>query len=272
MLDSNDEGVTALLCDPDKVIFETTPVSPADKSQVVRKGRFTLDPDGTLDGEVEEAFTGHEGIALKQKNAEKSADETDRDFREQLGKRLPTAEVSDLRWENLRTHEFPVGVHYKVHVPGYAEQAGKRLIAAPGYFQAGEPATLAADHRKLPIFFPFAHAEHDDVEITLPEGFELDHPSSPVDVAAQEKTIGAHYFLGYKPAHRILSYKRDFVLGGNGAISFQAASYPALKKRFALLHESDTHSLILKPATAKTATSAAAAATTEPAKPNPAAP
>jgi hypothetical protein len=248
MLDSTDEGVTVLLCDPDNVIFETTPVSPADKSQMVRKGRFTLDAEGTLDGEIEEAFTGHEGIALKSRNADKSADEIDREFREQLGKRLPTAVVSDLHWENLRTHEFPVGVHYRVHVPGYAEQAGKRLIVAPGYFEAGQPAQFAADQRKLPIFFPFAHEEHDDIEITLPDGFELDHPSAPVDVAAQEKTIGARYSLGYKPAHRILSYKRDFILGGNQAISFQAASYPALKKRFALLHQSDTHGLILKPA------------------------
>ena len=275
MLDSNDEGVTALMCDPDKVIFDTTPVSPADKSQVVRKGRFTLDRDGTLDGEVEEAFSGHEGIALKQKNAEKSADETDRDFREQLGKRLPTAEISDLRWENLHTHEFPVSVHYKVHAPGYAEEAGKRLIVTPEYFEAGRQAQFAADQRKIPIFFPYAHEEHDDIEIVLPEGFELDHPSAPGDVAAQEKTIGAHYFLGYKPAHRILSYKRDFVLGGNGAISFQTASYPALKKRFGRLHESDTHALILKPAAEKVAAPAATAAPATPtdaAKTNPTAP
>lgn len=267
MLDSNDEGVTALLCDKDKVIYETTPVSPAEKSKAVRKGRFTLDAEGTLDGEVEEAFTGHTGIALKSKDADKSADEVDRDFREQLGKRLPTAEVSDLHWENLRTHEFPVTVHYKVHVPGYAEQAGKRLIATLGYFEAGRTAEFSADQRKLPIFFPFAREEHDDIEIILPEGFELDHPSAPADVAAQEKTIGAHYYIGYKPAHRILSYKRDFVLGENGAISFQAASYPALKKRFARLHSSDTHALILKPAAPKSA----APAVDAPATPAPAA-
>jgi hypothetical protein len=270
MLDSNDEGVTALLCDPDKVIFETTPASPAEKSQAVRKGRFALDADGTLDGEVDETFTGHEGIGLKSRNAEKSADEVDRDFREQLGKRLPTAEVSDLHWENLRNHVFPVTVHYKVHVPGYAEQAGRRLIVAPGFFESGRPATFAAEQRKLPIFFPYAREEHDDIEIILPEGFALDHPSAPVDVAAQEKTIGAHYFLGYKPAHRTLSYKRDFVLGGNGAISFQAASYPALKKRFERLHESDTHALILKPAAENAAAPVAAPA--ESATATPAAP
>ncbi len=271
MLDANDEGVTALLCDPTKVIFETTPVSPSEKSQSIRKGRFTLDAEGTLDGEVEEAFTGHEGTQYKSRNAEKSADEVDRDFREQLGKRLPTAEVSDLRWENLRTHEFPVSVYYKVHVPGYAEQAGKRLIVAPGYFETGQPARFAADQRKLPVFFPFAREEHDDIEITLPEGFALDHPSSPVDVAAQEKTISARYFLGFKPAHRILTYKRDFILGGNQAISFQTVSYPALRKRFDRLHESDTHALILKPAADKVA-AAAASAPTEAAKAAPAGP
>lgn len=247
MLDWTDEGVTALMCDEEKVLYETIPLSPAEKSQAMRKGRFTLDTEGALDGEIEQAYTGHEGIALKSRNAGKSTDEVDRDFREQIGRRLPTAEVSELHWENLRTHEFPVVVRYKVHVPGYAEQAGKRLVVAPGFFETGQSALFTAEKRTLPIFFPFAREEHDDVEMILPEGFELDHPSAPANVAAKENSIGARYVIGFKPKQRILSYKRDFVLGGNQAISFQTASYPVLKQRFEKLHQSDTHALILKP-------------------------
>ena len=246
MLNWTDEGVTALLCDDSKVIYETTPATGADKSQANRKARLALDSEGTLDGEIDESFTGHEGIAYKARYADKAADEIDRDFREELTKRLPTAEISDLQWGNLRTHEFPVTLHYKVHVPGYAEQAGKRLVVAPGYFETGRPAKFTAESRRLPIFFPFAREEHDDIELVLPEGFELDHPSAPASVGAQENTIGARYVIGYKPKHRTLSYRRDFVLGGNQAISFQTESYPVLKKRFERLYQSDTHALILK--------------------------
>jgi hypothetical protein len=265
MLDWRDEGVTALLCDNDQVLFETTPLSSSDQSQAKRKGRFTLDAEGSLDGEIEETFSGHEGIAVKSQNAGRADDEVDRDFRAMLVKRLPTAVVSDLRWENLRNQDFPVTVRYKVHVPRYAEQAGKRLIVAPGYFETGKPATFTAETRKYPIFFPFAREEHDDIEIVLPVGFELDHPSSPANVAADQKTIGARYQMGYKPKHRILLYQRDFILGGNQAISFQVESYPVLKQRFALMHQSDTHTLILAPKAANNEDPGVASPATRPA-------
>lgn len=246
MLSWKDEGATALLCDPDKVIYQDVPISPAEMSQSRRKGRFTLDAGGTLEGDVELTMTGHVAVKLKSEYWEKAADEIDRSFREDINKTLPTAEVSDIHWENLRTLDFPLTVRYKVRVPGYAEQAGKRLILSPGYFSVGQPARLTAEKRVFPIFFSHAWAEHDDIEIVLPEGFKMEQASAPADVGNPEGVLGATYQMAYKPKHRIVIYHRDFALGGNQGIAFRLESYAALKRLFEAIYKSDTHSVMLR--------------------------
>ena len=246
MLTTEEEGVTALLCDANKVILENAPISPAGLSRNSRKGRFTLDEEGTLEGTVEQSLTGHLAIEIKADHWKQAADEVDRDFRARITKRLPTAEISDIHWDNLRTRELPVSVRYHVRVPGYAEQAGKRLVLAPGFFVAGEPARFTAEKRKYPVLFHHTWAEQDDIEIVLPEGFELEAANAPLDVGKPEVTCGATFEMGYKPKQRILMYKRNFALGANGAIVFRPEIYSGLKRLFESLHQSNAHSIMLR--------------------------
>lgn len=260
MLNWRDEDTTMLRCDEDKnLLFDHVAASASERTQVQRKGRFTLDGEGTLEGEVEERYDGHLAAARKAASADQSAEDVDKDFREELTKRLPNAEVSEIVWSNLRTRELPLIVKYRVRAPGYAEQAGKRIVLSPSFFEAGKPVVFAPAERKFPIFFPYARAEHDDIEIVLPEGYTLDKPSAPVPVGDPTKAFGATYQLKYAPKTRTFGYQRDFALGANGAIGFQVASYPVLKRLFEELHNSDTHSIMLKPKTAPVEAAAPAA-------------
>jgi len=52
--------------------------------------------------------------------------------------------------------------------------------------------------------------------------------------------------VGFKPKARTLVYKRDFALGGDGAIAFQAVGYPKLKLLFDAIKRSDEHTMVLK--------------------------
>jgi hypothetical protein len=246
MLGWTDEMVTTLLCDKEKLIFETTPVTAANLSPVERRGRFGLNEEGTLQGEVDNSFGGHEGMELKEDNWEKTIDETNKDLVKGIVDRLPTAEVTEIRWKNLRTREYPVTVHYKVLVPGYAEPAGSRLTFVANYFEAGRPAIFTAASRKFPIFFPFAYQQHDDIEIALPEHFQLDHPGAPGDVGDLKYAFGATYNIEYLPKKKLLHYTRTFEVGGNGMVGFQSTTYPAFQKMFSQLRLTDNHSLIIR--------------------------
>jgi hypothetical protein len=247
MMGSGDEGATALLCDTKKLDFATIGSSLAAQSQAQRTGRFTLDAEGTLEGQIEEVFLGHLAIARKTETWSLSLDDVNKNFREEVTKRLPNAEVSDIAWTNLENCEMPLAVKYRVRVPGYAEQAGKRLVFAPSFFEVGKPVVFAAAERKFPIFFSFGWNEHDDIEIVLPEGYSLDKPSAPVPVGELAGAFGANYKLQYNPKTRTFGYQRDFALGAKGGYTFKRESYPVLKALFEQLHQSDTHSIMLKP-------------------------
>ncbi|HVU16456.1 MAG TPA: DUF3857 domain-containing protein [Candidatus Didemnitutus sp.] len=246
MMDRSNEFASALICDPDKVTFADIPPAPASASLISRTGRFTVDPDGNLEGTVQISYQGHAGASRKAKwNPTEPAD-IDKEYIESITKNLPAAEVTELKWENLRGRTLPLKVSYKLKVPGYADLAGSKLIVVPNVFARGEPAQFTADTREHWILFPYAWSEHDDIEVTLPEGFALDAASAPSDVGSYTTTLGSHYALGYKPKARTLTYKRDFAIGANGAVAFQKPSYPKIKQLFDGVHRSDNHSIVFK--------------------------
>jgi hypothetical protein len=247
MNQQEDEGTTAFVADRKESFFMMVPPSPAENSEIKRKGRFQLDADGTLEGDVEETFTGHRAESVKEQDWQTPPADMDKRLRARVVKRLPTAEISEIRWENLRMRGLPVILHYKVQVPGYAQQVGQRLILIVNYFEAGSSPTFPAPERHFPILFPYAWKEHDDVEIGFPEGFELDQSTAPRPAGRAEDPIHATFAVRYFIQHRTLIYERDFVLGENGQLAYPVESYPWFKQAFDRLHQSESHTLVLKP-------------------------
>jgi hypothetical protein len=242
-----DEGATALVCDLKKTELAETSVSPIAQTQSQSKGRFSLDAEGTLEGYVEQVFIGHLAISRKQDNWQLALEDVNKAFRDEITSRLPNAEVSDVAWTNLQSNEMPLKVTYRVRVPGYAEQAGKRLVLAPAFFRAGLSPVFTAAERKYPIMFSYPWSEHDDIEIVLPEGYVLDKPSAPAPVGQAGGAFAADYKLQYNAKARTFGYRRDYAVGANGACSFRTESYPVLKSLFEQLNKSDTHAILLKP-------------------------
>jgi hypothetical protein len=248
MIDRSNEFATYLRCEEEQAIFEQVPVSVAEKSAVKRQAHFQIDADGNLEGNVEISMAGHAGSSRKADWADKQQAEIDEDFRTALTDRLPGAEISDIAWENLRGNALPLIVRFTVKVPGYADVTGSKLVLTPDFFDHKKSPLLSAETRQFPIFFDYARAEHDDIEYRLPEGYVLESPSAPEDAGALDGPMGVRYRIGYKRRLGVLNYHRDYALGGNGAIAFQAAVYPKLKMLADAINHSDEHSLVLKPA------------------------
>jgi hypothetical protein len=259
ILGPKDEGAAAFVCDEKKSWFDHMQTATPAETQVKRTGRFTLDAEGTLDGDVTVQSTGHQAIQIRENWWDTSADDATNLVREQLLQRLPTAEVTKLWLEALRDPSRPFTLHYHVHVPGYAEAIGSRLSLPLNFFESNAPAMFNGDLRRYPVFFDFAKEDHDDIDIQLPEDFVLDGATAPAPVAAS--VIHANYQVEYLQKHHRLVYRRDYVLGDGGAIDFSKESYPALRKLFDRIHRSDSHQLVLKPETGKAVASVMPAAT-----------
>ena len=242
MLRWQEEGGQAFIVDPARSLFVPTPVAPAEKSLQTRTAEFRLSEDGALEGDVRMEYTGHFAVEKKEENDDESSEEREKNLRDMIKEQMSTAELSNIRIENVTDPVKPFIYSFHVRVPGYAQRTGKRLFLQPAFFQRGIAALFSASERKHPIYFHYTWMEKDLVTIKLPAGFALDHAEQPApfsasNVAKYEVTISV---LGKGEA---LQLKRTFSFDG---LIFPVQSYPGLKRVFDALHDADNHTITLK--------------------------
>lgn len=246
MLRWQEEGTDALIADAKASTFVKTPLSPAVKSLQKRTATFNLTEDGTLEGDVSIEYTGQFAMEKKEDNDDDSPDQREQTLRDMIKAQVSTAEVSNIRIENVTDPVKPFVYGFHVRVPGYAQRTGKRLFVQPAFFQRGIPARFSASDRRYQIYFHYPWKEEDNVTIHLPAGFALDNAESPSPLKAGE-VINYDVKMLVVGKNEQLVYKRTFTFEG---LLFPTESYADLKKVFDMLHERDNRTISLKQAAA----------------------
>jgi Domain of Unknown Function with PDB structure (DUF3857) len=242
MLRWQEEGQQALVCDSKESTFVHTPLSPPEKSLEKRSAQLTLSEDGTLEGDVQIEYTGHLAVIKKEENDDDSPEQREQNLRDMLKARMSTAEVSDVKIENVTDPIKPFVYRFHVVVPGYAQRTGKRLFIQPAFFEKGLPALFSASNRKHQIYFHYPWMETDTVTINLPKGFVLDNADQPAPFNAND-LAKYEVSMGLTAKHEQLVFTRKWTFN---ALIFPQTSYGGLKKVFELLHENDNHTISLK--------------------------
>jgi hypothetical protein len=245
-----EEGQDALVTDPKEPAWVKTPVTPAEKTTAKRTAKLALSEDGTLEGDVEIEYTGHLGVERKEENDEETADKREEILRDEVKRQMSTAEISNIRVENVRDWEKPFVYAYHIRVPGYAERTGKRLFLRPAFFQYGVGPMFPTSDRENLVYFHYPWSEQDSVEIKLPEGFALDNADAPAPLGAG-KVSQYTARVAVTKDQRTLIYNRTFTFGTPEIILFPKSTYPALKEYFDQLNKADSHTITLKQGAAK---------------------
>lgn len=246
MLAWYEEDTYALLVGEKLNEWTETPLSRHDLTKTKRTAKLKLLEDGTLEGDVKEEMTGHHALSYRLENHDESAAKREEILRDDVKRRLSTAEVSNVTVENLEDHSKPVVQSYRVRIPSYAQKTGKRLFLQPGFFEHGNNPVFSGAGRKYDIYFRYPWSESDKIEIELPKGFELDNADSPVPMADALKISSLDVKLSYSQSAHVLIYGREFYFGGNGKILFPARSYQPLKALWDAFHKIDSHTISLK--------------------------
>lgn len=245
MLRWQEEGEPALITDPKQPVWVNTPMSEPAKSKVHRQAKLKLLDDGTLEGDVRVEYSGHFAIERKEDIDEESETEREQALKDELKDQMSGAEITNIKIENVTDHVNPLVYSFHVKFPGYAQRTGKRLFIQPAFFQHGVEPLFATASRKYAIYFHYAWAEDDRVDIDLPDGYSLDNADAPVP-------FGSGQISEYKPSlavttdNKTLVYKRTFYFGGGGNVLFPVETYPQIKAYFDQLHKQDNHSIALK--------------------------
>ncbi|HEY3139440.1 MAG TPA: transglutaminase domain-containing protein, partial [Blastocatellia bacterium] len=241
-----EEAIPALICDSKEAGFVQTPLASPDKSVQKRDGKFKLSEDGTLEGDVRIEYTGHFAIDRKRQNEDDSPSQREETLRDTIKQRISTAELSDIKVENVTDPDKPFVYAFHVRVPGYAQRTGKRLFLQPAFFEKGIAAMFPSSTRKHQVYFHYLWKEEDSVTIALPKGFALDNADMPGPLKAGD--VAEYKVLaGVTKDGQELQYKRTFSFGG---LIFPVSNYAALKGLFDRIQESDNHTISLKQAVA----------------------
>lgn len=237
------EWEPVLVLDPKKPILTRTPLTPASATVRRRTAALKLSEDGTLEGDVEVAFTGHYGQRMKRDDEQDTVEERAAAVREAYTKRMTGAEISDVVVENVTDPTKPYINRFKLRVPGFAQTTGSRMFVQLAALQKGIEPVFASETRTQDVYFPFGWTEEDTLSIALPDGWRIEAPTRP---AALNGGVGRHQIaLESTDAWRTMRVKRTFVYGETETLIVTRASYPALKKFFDLVQQKDAHTVVL---------------------------
>ncbi len=170
------EKQRAQIADSREVVYAETPLSPPTYSLKKRTGTFRLLDDGTLEGEARIEYTGHWAETFREQEDQDDASEREASLRNLITRRLPGAELNDVRVENVTELTVPYANAYRIRIPGYAQRTGTRLVIQPAVFQKGLQPTFVRADRKTNVYFPFPWTEEDIVTIEAPEGYTVEAP------------------------------------------------------------------------------------------------
>jgi hypothetical protein len=245
MLGWNSQSTGVLLLGyKDYITTETPDADPSD-SVAKRTARLTLADDGTLSGTVRIEYTGHLSTLHKLNNYKESVSKREENLKDDVKTRMSTAELDAITISNVDDPEKPFIYEYKIKVPNYAQRTGRRLFLQPGFFKYGATPVFSTADRKYPVFFHYPWTENDDIQITLPKGYELENADAPTPIADASKITSHNIDIGIDRANNVLVYKRTFVFG-NGMTLFQPANYKLLKNYFDAFHKNDSHMLTVR--------------------------
>jgi Domain of Unknown Function with PDB structure (DUF3857) len=195
----------ALLVDDNGGEMIHLPLSPPEFNNITRTARLTLLADGTLQGEVEESRSGYFAAAARDLK-DISMQDRKKVIEHMLGRWVANFQVDSFEIVNADDIEKDLVLRYKFTAGHYAKNAGPLLLVRPrvigemaGYYDASKPRHYAYEFEA-----PFTRS--DKLEISLPEGFQVDELPEP----ARASFPFGEYVSKTEKAGNVLKYTRQY--------------------------------------------------------------
>ncbi len=219
------------------------PEQPPAMNGIQRTAKLTLDPAGTLQGEVHELRVGDRARSERRAmlSTTNSRDQI-KPIEALLANSLPTFHILKASMTNLEHSDLPFGFNYSFEAPHYTRTAGDLLLVRPrvlgtkaeGFLETKEP-------RKFPVEFPGPALDTDSFEITLPAGYVVDELPEPVNA---DYSFGS-YHSKTEVTGPVIRYTRSFEIK---QLSVPASNVEELKKFNRIIAGDERSLVVLKPA------------------------
>ncbi len=224
--------------------FAQTPVPEYTQAVTQRIARLKLDEAGNLSGKVLIGMEGQDAVSHRIEAARTDEFGRAKDLEDELKRLLPTTATVKLDsatgWTNP---DEMLKATFSVEIPGFASAAGKHILFPIGFFEVNSRQPFTHAERKTPVYFPYPYREIDNVQISLPPGFQVESLPKRVPTAAPLKTPYSIYIAERSASGNVLTLRRDFAMG---SIIFMPTDYSMLKSFYEGVKSSDDEQAVLR--------------------------
>ncbi len=244
MLNWSETGTAGLRLDKDGGSWVKTTLPKSSESRIEHVAKLRLTETGNLEGSLEVTYTGLEAMYHRQ-DVRNSDDVTRKKFLEdRLKHQVPvTTEVELTNQPDWTSSETPLVAEFKIDIPDWSFNAGKRTVIPAALFTAVEKHTFEHTNRVHPIYLDYPYEKEDDVTIELPEGWQVSSVPPP---QARDGHI-VSYSLNVDKSGTTLHMTRKVTWN---FLLLDAKYYPALREFFQSVRTGDDQQIVLQPAAA----------------------
>jgi uncharacterized protein DUF3857/transglutaminase superfamily protein len=231
-----------LVVTPDGGELVELPEQPTGMNSIQRVGKLTLDPLGTLKGEVSETRVGDRAWAerWRLRTVTKDADRI-KPLEDLLAGSLSLFRITQASVANVNQTDLPFGFHYVFEAQNYAKSAGGMLLVRPRVLGVKTSGILETkEPRRFPIEFEGPSRDTDSFDITIPAGYVVDDVPPPVDA-----DYGfASYHSKTEVKDNLIHYSRTFEIK---ELSVPVNRADELKKFYRIIAGDERNSVVLRP-------------------------
>ncbi|HMC29808.1 MAG TPA: DUF3857 domain-containing protein [Candidatus Angelobacter sp.] len=215
------------------------PLSPPEANGVFRNAKLKLLPDGTLQGEIEERYTGFNAMLGRAFLQHESENDRKKIIERLVANSLGNFQLDKYELVNASDIDQDLIIRFNFSAAHYAKNAGSMLLVRPrvlgelaGPWDPNKPRHYAYEFRA-----PFL--DRDSVEISLPEGFQVDELPDPAKVTFPF----AEYVSKTESSGGVLKYTREYK---QTATQVPMDHMDELKKFFSQINLDEKNMAVLK--------------------------
>ena len=197
-----------------------------------------VDNLGKIEGKIRIQRTDYDAYDFRIENADKNQE----DYLEKLERRLGDLKVSNYSIENKKNNlQDPVVETFSFASDNKADIIGGKIYLNPLLFFTRSKNPFNQDIRQMPVCFVYPSQEKININIDIPEGYEVESLPSPIRILLEDKQ-GIYVFNIVKEGNKIqISSSKEI----NSSI-FAADSYGALKDFYQKMLMSQNEKIVLK--------------------------
>ena len=231
-----------LLVTPDGGELVQLPQQSSNMNSIQRTAKLTLDPTGTLKGDVKEVRLGDRASSerWRLRTVTKDIDRI-KPIESLLASSLSSFRITHATVVNLQHTDQPFGFDYSFESDSYAKNAGNLLLLRPRVVGSKSSGILETkESRKFPVEFEGPVQDTDNFEITIPPGYEVDDLPPPVD----SDYSFASYHSRTEAKGSVIHYTRTFEVK---ELSVPLEKMEELKKFYRIVASDERNTAVLKP-------------------------